>query len=472
MAKKRQRYTPWEINEFSGGKIDKADDNLIPDNAAKDCQNFIATRIGSLSKRKGQVRLSLTNLSGIIQGIHAFYYGTSRRLVVVANGSAYSWDGTAFSAAIKTGLNASAVVLFETCVNYMVAMNGVDVPWKWDGTSVTALANAPAKGRFPILHKEKLFCVNDDNPSTLIWSGSFAPEDWPAVNYWDIRKGDGDKITGQIQFLGELFIFKRRSIHTLKGSSLDNFQLAEIDSRVGCVGPRALGRYGLQLYFISDDGLYTTNGLKTVNLSEAKIPDTWATINKEHLHKAVVGVWNDLIRFELPEGTSTYNNYSIWFDPATQAFWPMRGINASCYELFNDGTKIILYSGNSNAGYVDKQDTGTDDFGSAIYAFWKGKFYDAGMPEVQKKGRKAYVQDSPNTENVTTLSLNLDYGTSYNSLSFNRSEGYIREYLFALEANRWRYLSPMVAHESAGACEVRGIAIPYKPKAMMGLRGI
>jgi hypothetical protein len=362
-------------------------------------------------------------------------------------------------------------MLFETCVNYMVAFNGINAPWKWDGTTVSALANAPAKGRYPVLHNEKLFCVDADNPSTLKWSDSFEPEDWPAVNYWDIKKGDGDEITCLIKFIGELFIFKERSLHTLKGTSLDDFRLLELEPMIGCVGPRAAARYGTQIFFVSDEGLYVTDGMNTVNLSDAKIPDTWEDVNKQYLSKAVVGVRNDLIRFELPEGDSTYNNFTLIYNPVTQAFWPMRGMNISCYQAYNTGSEIILYAGSSNNGYVIEQDTGTEDFGSPIEAYWKGKYYDMGEPEVQKKGRKAYIQDSPNTSQRAVLSASLDYG-QYNNLHYNRTDKYTREYLFDIEANRWQCISPMVYHYSSGDCEVRGISIPFKPKTSRGVREI
>jgi len=468
MAKK-ERYRPWQINDFTAGKIDKSVDSKIPDNAARDCQNFISVRVGSMEKRGGQKYLNGTELEGPIRGLYAYYYNGTRRLIAVSHGKAYYWNGSAF-VKFNDSLSQSADMLFETCVNYMVAFNGVDAPWKWDGTTVSTLANAPAEGRYPALHKEKLFCVDADEPSTLKWSNSFEPEEWPEVNYWDIRKGDGDEITCLMpEFAGELIIFKERSIHTLKGTSLDDFALVELESSIGCVGPRAAARHGLQIYFVGNEGLYMTNGMSTVNLSEARIPDTWETINKQYLNKAVVGVWNGLIRFDLPEEDSTYNNFTLFYNPVTQAFWPMRGLNVSCYQTYNNGSRIIFYSGSSSNGYVIEQDTGTEDFGSPIEAYWKGRYYDMGVPELQKKSRKAYIQDSPQTSRRAILSVSLDYG-EYNNLDYNRTEKYTREYLFSPGANRWNHISPMVYHNSSGNCEVRGILIPYKPKPTMGVR--
>ena len=54
----KQRYALWEIRDFSAGQVEKLNDNILPDNAAHECRNFIASRYGGLSKRKGQIRLN------------------------------------------------------------------------------------------------------------------------------------------------------------------------------------------------------------------------------------------------------------------------------------------------------------------------------------------------------------------------------------------------------------------------------
>ena len=49
-------------------------------------------------------------------------------------------------------------------------------------------------------------------------------------------------------------IFKRRSIHQFKGSSFDDFRMEEIDSKVGCVGPRAAVVDNNMIYMVSEQG--------------------------------------------------------------------------------------------------------------------------------------------------------------------------------------------------------------------------
>ena len=466
-------YENWAIKDFSAGYIDAVDDNLLPDNAASDCSNVISRISGILRGRPGQVRLNDTPLGGSVQGLFSYYYGdpVQRKLVAAYNGTIGYWNDEEF-VPIKDGQDTSAPVFFEACVNYMVCFNGKDAPWKWDGETVSDLQNAPEDGQFPVLHKDKLFVVSKSDPSVLRWSNSFQPEQWPAVNYFHVKDGDGDVITGMEKFLGELIIFKRRSIHTLRGTSLDDFLMDELESSIGCVGPRAKARHGTAIYFVSDEGLCVFNGMRALNLSRAFIPKLWAKVNKAYIHKAVVGVWDGLIWFALPEGESTYNNLVIIFDPSGEQgrFWPWRQINISCMETFNDGNKVVLYAGDSRGEYVNQLYVGTEDFGKAIESYWVGKSFDLGMAEYEKKAKRAFVETSPHVENAPELQVALDYG-EYNNLTLERQDDMIKQYRFSV-TKRWRYLSPKLVHNEKGEFEVRGILIPFKAKAKPKVREV
>ena len=453
---------PWqefEVRDFSEGLIDKVDDDLLPENAAADVQNFIGTKIGSLKKRAGQKRLNNPELGGFIQGLYAYYYGNQRRLVAVANGTAYYWDGFVFSS-IKSGLDASAMTQFTTTANYMVAFNGTDPPWKWDGQTVSFLNNAPPKGRFAVFHKAKLFTVDADAPSTLRWSDSFQPEKWESVNYWEIKSGDGDEITCLKRYLDSLVIFKRNSLHVLSGTSMDDFRLEELDEKTGCSGPNAAAIDGTRLYFVSDTGLCMWNGMQIKNLSNERIPHLWERVNKQHLHRAAVTTWKGLIWFALPEGESTYNNLVIVYDPNGGRFWVWRGINASCFEVFNDGVRRKLLAGDSIAGFVNEQDVGTDDFGQPIEAYWEGKTLAIGAADRKNLFAWAHLQDMPGANDVE-LKVSLDYG-EFQSLVPGEADEFVRRYEFYTEYEG-RYLKYRLSHNSLGGCEVRGLKIYFKP---------
>lgn len=461
-------WQTWTIKDFSEGLIDRIEDNLLPENVTVDCLNMYSKKLGNLQKRPGQTRLNSTLLPGVAQGLHAYYKDANRHLVVAAGGSAYRWNpGTSAFVSIKSGLSTSALTSFETCVNYMVVFNGVNNPWKWDGTTVSNLANAPANGQFALLHKEKLFTVPTDEPSRLKWSDSFQPESWPAVNYWDIKPGDGDRVTCLQKHMGTLVIFKRRSIHILSGSSLDDFRCEEMNSKIGCVGKFAAYMYDPYVFFVSDEGLCVWNGQSVQNLSADRIPGFWNRVNKEYIHKTAVGSWDKLIWIALPIDGNTNNSAVLIYQLPEQGvaggkFWLWTGINASCFQVYNDGTQDIFYSGSSNTYYVDKQYTGYTDFGAAISGYWIGKSFAIDEAERRCFLGFAYVQDVPGANDVV-LQFSVDYGDFF-TLSPDNSDtdSLLRRFNF-FDVFKGRYLRPKITHSAATSCEVRGIKVYYKP---------
>ncbi len=509
------RYTPWEIRDFTGGQVEKLNNNVIPDNAAYYCRNFLATRMGSISKRKGQGRLNTTLGSNPIHGLFPYYFDSGEHgLIAMYQGELYNWNGTnlvlidtnypdALLADILSGdvypdinailfnevefnqadeydfpINTEEMVMFERTVHYVVGMNGINRPFRWDGSTIGALKGAPSRARYPVLHKERIFCVDTSEPSTLRWSEVFQPEEWPPINYWDIERDDGSEITNLTKIYDDLLIFKNRSMHVLKGSMMEDFTLREITNLVGCAGPMASTVYQGNVYFISEKGLYVSNGATVQNISDIIIPDTWKLVNIDYLHRATVTVVGDRIWFTLPYDGSEINNLTLVYDISMQAIFPMEGIKASCYAHYNEGTTEgdRLFSGDTEDGFINIQNEGTEDFGSSVNAYWRGKFFDMGRAEIEKKTRDIYIQDSPDTAEIADLSVCLDYGKDtggnyvYNNLAHYKDKGLSRQFKFNINSNRWNYLSPLIEHSKAGACEIRGIAIPFKPKRDMAVR--
>lgn len=409
-------FKSWPVIDFTGGLNNKFEDNLIKDNQCSDVQNCIAPTVGRLQKRKGQAYLNAAAIGTGVLGLHGYYYGdpvTSRKLIAVFNdGTAYYWNpGTsAFVSTGKTGLSTTAQVLFATCVNYMVGMNGVNAPWKYDGTTASALANAPATGKSPVLHYEKLFCIVDAD--TINWSDNFAPESWPAVNTADFDKGDGDELSALYPYRRTLLVCKKRGIHKLTGSELSDFDQFKVEKNHGVAGPRAGVVADPYFYYISEDGIFQFDGARSVDLVTNIIPATWSGVNKAYLSGAVAGydrVYNHLW-FHVPEGASTTNNLTLVYDLNAQSWWVFRSIAASCTIDYNDGTTVHTYTGHATAGKVVEQKVGFNDLGAAISAYWIPMNFDGGDPVRIKKVKKVFAVDA-NGLNDAVFNYRLDYGT-------------------------------------------------------------
>lgn len=455
------------IKDFSEGYVDAVADHLLPDNATPDCQNVLAPATGILRKRAGQQRYGGSFGDHAVRGMHAYYYGANRRLVVASGDRVLHKDPmTGNYLSIRTGLSTTALTCFTTTVHFLVAFNGVNPPWKWDGTTATLLANAPVDGQFAVLYKEKLFTVPLSTPSTLRWADSFQPELWPLVNFWDVGLGDGDAITNVIEHQGDLIILKHRSIHTLSGTGLSDFRMRNVHSSLGCVGPFAAVVAEPDLYFVSNDGLCVWNGMSVVNLSTQKIPALWSRINRAHIHKAVVGVWDDYVWFALPEGISTYNNLVVAckIHGKDVKFWPWRGINASCMQRFDDGNGLQFYTGDAISGWINRQYLGSEDFGQPVNAYWRGKAYAMDQPEYKKKFKEMRIIDSPNAPDVV-LDASIDYAP-HQFLRPISGDTLVRRFLFP-QGTYGRYVSPRIVHSVPGNMEVRGLTVLYQQKMRM-----
>lgn len=467
----------WAVRDFSEGLLDKIDLPLMPENAASDCRNFLSKTQGMLEKRKGQVYLNSISLGNVpINGLDIYYKGANSYLLAACGGNIYKWNGSAFES-IKTGWDANCDVFFETCANYVVAFNGKDTPIKYDGTTVTTLANAPTDGQYPILHKEKLFVAPQSHPDQVWWSESFNPETWPAENYWTFKAGDGDKIVALKRLYDELIIFKQRSIHALRGTNLDDFSGFEIIGDIGCVGPRAVGNFNNRLYFVGEKGLYEFNGVKVANISDNRIPNLWAKINKQYLYKSAVGCYGKYVWFALPYDTSTYNNLVICYEPDTGTFWPFDSINASCFLKLNNNNGEILYTGSSVNGHVIQQDIGDRDFPNTseaknITAYWVGKAYDLGTPQRIKKGKRLFIEDYPHEASSypATVQISVDFG-QFVDMELVGEATIGKVYKFPMNCREWHYIRPKVIHNNTGQCYIRGIMIRHKVKGKPKFRG-
>lgn len=444
------QYEEWLVSDFSGGVVDAVEDTLLQDNQLADARNVVCEQLGRIVKRRGQVYLNSVALDGAVQGLHAYYYKDAqeqRKLVAAAKGVVYSWNGSTFTQ-LKDGLHATADVMFATTINYMVAFNGTDTPWKWDGTTVTNLENAPAAGRCPVLFKEKLFVIVDAD--TVVWSREFEPETWEAVNYAEFDKGDGDELTLLIQYLGELYLFKTRSIHKISGTDISDFRYTKVENRYGAVGPRAGVVAGLYLYYISTEGVMMFNGIKSVNLIDQRIPNFWKnSVNHTPtvLKKAVIWCWDNRLWVALPGKNSNSNDIVLVYDLRYGSWWIFDGINASCFTEFNDGTGVRAYTGHATHGYVIQQDTGYCDLGSAISAYLTLPNYSAKDPVLIKKFKRVFAVDA-NGLNDATLSYRIDNASTWVTPTAVSDSKDVRRYNVA-SPKTGRYFQPKFTHNTA-----------------------
>ena len=317
--------------------------------------------------------------------------------------STLSYDSTPAAVELATGFTAGGQFYFATLLSYLVSVNKLDAPRKWDGTAAVAtLGGTPPHGQYVAPHKNYLFMAHTTaNPSRLHFSDVINLESWPALNFIDISPNDGDWITGLLPFDDYLIITKQRSVWALVGDGTSDFAVKRIHSGIGCIAPRSLIRMGELFGFAHTEGYYLSDITKPTLITE-RLKDTWDGLNKRRLNQIAAEFFDHKLRIDVPNGASTVNNLRIMYDSIRKALLLEEMDNhASCYTRYTEAGQEVLLYGHSTEGQVSQADTGTTDGGAAIDFEWKTKHFNFGSSATEKKVRNTYIAAVPAASNVT-----------------------------------------------------------------------
>jgi hypothetical protein len=155
------------------------------------------------------------------------------------------------------------------------------------------------KFRYVFTHGNRMFWLNVTGgsgttsgwnyPSRYYASALYQPD---RLTFEDnIFPDDGAEITGGISYLGKAVLFKSNSMHALYGSSEDDFERRQIDSRIGCVAPRSIVIGDGILHWLSRDGVYTYDGSGVQRISDEIQPDI-NSFSNTRMTSACAG-WHD-----------------------------------------------------------------------------------------------------------------------------------------------------------------------------------
>ncbi|MDH7478899.1 MAG: hypothetical protein QHH02_02695, partial [Syntrophomonadaceae bacterium] len=308
-----------------------------------------------------------------------------------------SYDDQPGAVELASGFTAGGQFFFATLMNKLIITNRLDAPKKWDGTgAVTDLGGSPPHAQYVAVHKNYLFMAHTPaNPSRLFFSEVLNPESWPALNFIDVSPNDGDWITGLLPHDDYLIIAKNRSFWVLLGSGPSDFQVKRLHADIGCVAPRSLVRMGESFAFVAHDGIYVSDLVQPVVISE-RLKNTWKGLNRRRLSQAAAAYHDHKLRVELPRGASVINNFRIVFDNIRKALIEEEFTeHYSCYTEFVEAGQEILLAGHASEGQVSQCDSGSTDAGNPINFEWESKHFDFGLPEHIKRWRKVFLALAP-----------------------------------------------------------------------------
>jgi hypothetical protein len=231
------------------------------------------------------------------------------------------------------------------------------------------------------------------NIADVVWDPTnFAPQDTVAgVGGGWLSFNDGKhqgNITALYSFGAYLVVFKRRAVWVISGQDDDTWTVRRLARGVGAVGPQARVELDGLLYFLSDDGLYVTDGTAVQPVQGNEKVEDWfrQRLDSQLQQAATDKLWpmlwqfNGFIWIAMPNSAASTNDYkfnTVVYDPDTGSFWPTdlpvcavttyreSGINKTAFGApagYSTRDLVYLYN-KSNAN--DQDDTGLDTYAGA-----------------------------------------------------------------------------------------------------------
>jgi len=299
-------------------------------------------------------------------------------------------------------------------------VDGFNVPALYDGTTFTALNDAPSDvdaAEFVVSFKNQLFFGKD---KTLTFTAPFTDNDFTAAN-GSGTISVGANITGLIVFRQQLIIFTESSIQQLVGNTISDFQLQPITIDIGCVDKDTIQEVGGDVMFLGPDGLRLLSatdrigdfGLAVVSKPIQKEVTSFISTNttftsvviREKSQYRILG-YNTNITQENAQGILGTQFAGQGGEGMSWA--ELRGIRAYVADSrFYQNTETIVFS--NDDGYLYQMEDGNSFDNNNIQTTFATPFMPINDPRVRKTFYKMFLYTDPQGSVSFDVSLKLDF---------------------------------------------------------------
>ena len=331
----------------------------------------------------------------------------------------------------------------------LILGNGADNVKVWDGKADTLsdLEGAPCKGRFFVLHYERIWMGGDPAlPNSVFYSRQFNPNDWtgdvddPASGGGQVdfpSFENGGFVTGISTAGNEVVVMKESTAIRIYGTSPSSYTAYEIIGGVGTMAERALVDYAGVKYFLTRHGLGAQSGSAVSLLNDRSMPRLFDGMyyegSNERLNlayqKTACGTrYDEKLWFAVPLGEATENNAVIEYDPNRETMMLHRGLSVTDFALCNQEDNYVVFVGRNSEDeykvYAYGDALGYD--GVAQDSVWSSAWQDFG-----DKGRRKIVRQM----------------RAYGALETVDKNGAQPSVVFEVETDRGRFERTMTAQD-------------------------
>lgn len=230
---------------------------------------------------------------------------------------------------------------------------------------------------------------NPNVPGATTFAGTPALTE---ANVIDIRKNDGDKITGLAIFQEVLIVFKERSIYQVTFDSSGNPTITPITYATGCVSHKSIVNVENDVYFMSREGMRVLGNepqffaaIRTQVLS-IRVQPVVDGIAKAYYSRCNAIYFDNKYILGHPTGSASSITKCLVYDRRFQAFTVWESFDAmDMVKFINTDNSEDLYFLDDGGTQVYKRVAGTyADNGAAIEAYVVSKAQDLGNPDITK----------------------------------------------------------------------------------------
>lgn len=405
--------------------------------------------------------------------VRARFNSTTRRRGVISSYQV-KFDVTPTVTTLTSGLSTSDRWEFATMNDILWGVDGSDANIKWDATTLGTMGGTPPTCQHIVVHKNFMFLAGNSsaNRSRLYFSDIGSPESWPALNFIDVGKGDGDAITGLQILNDQLAIYKDHSCWMLQGDSPTNFTLRKATDEAGTVSGKSTVISKNSAGILDRNGYFFFDGARVVLASE-KIQGTLAGLNQRQLQKVAAVWYQKKIWIALPEGgpSQLTNNVVIVFDTLRNAWTVFRGINASEFVIWRQQNADTLLFGSSLTGQVYDLEMGYNDDGTAIDAYFVTRAVDFGAAELLNLVRRCLLTGKDplggTISALVSFFMNLGAETGTQTATYDKSLNVVAAYPGKMGIGPVHSLAMKVRHNTINqGMNVYSIAMEYVRKGI------
>lgn len=364
------------LNEFLG--TNRNDPYALDPRLSPRLRNTISTRAPALTVRPGFSILGNPN-GGRVLGLGA--WKDKELHAVFSDGTWRLWTGTGWFP-LKSGLSQTATWSF---VNYkgnlgdinLIGSNGVDPIQRYNGSTVSNLATAPAGGNYIETHDNRLYCAVGIR---VYYSPIGIADNWNLVQQSDADGGfldkntpEGESICGMRAGSGHVTILFPSSSWELYGTSPSDFSYLPVAEDIGGLNDQCIVNLGGILYFLDETGIYVYSGGARPR-KEFSQPVQWYVDNMRQQAKQTccMGADGRYLYVALPmDSAATAPDTILVYDSITQIWSVWEDIRAVMMTKMGD----TLYMADAQGRVL--QVGGTTDAGAAIAWEWQSKPFTA-----------------------------------------------------------------------------------------------